>query len=130
MDTQLKSVAEECLNGSYEGRMDFPTVLGTLAAVGFEGYLVDYRKGTTTYYLSDGDSVEFENVATPGTVAPAFSPDTVGANVRQSQSNGQTYTAFCKNVKNAGCAAYIVSIPGKRVVYFGRTGETHVEIMP
>ena len=130
MDTQLKSVAEDCLNGSYGGCMDFPTVLAKLAAAGFEGYLVDYRKGTTTYYLSDGDSVEFENVATPGTVAPAFSPDTVGANVRRSQRNGQAYTAFCANVKNAGCAGYLVSIPGRRVVYFGRNGETHIEIMP
>ena len=33
-------------------------------------------------------------------------------------------------MKNAGCAGYFVSIPGKRVVYYGRTGETHVEIIP
>ena len=130
MDTQQKAVAEDCLKGSYESRMDFPTVLRSLVAAGFEGYLVDFRKGTTTYYLADGDSVEFENVSTAGNVASAFRPDTVRDNVHRSQSDGQAYKSFCENVKNAGCAGYLVSILGKRVVYYGRTGETHVEIMP
>jgi hypothetical protein len=30
----------------------------------------------------------------------------------------------------AGCAGYIVSFLGRRVVYFGRTAETHVEHFP
>lgn len=30
----------------------------------------------------------------------------------------------------AGCAGYLVSLPGRRVVYYGRTGETHVELIP
>jgi hypothetical protein len=35
-----------------------------------------------------------------------------------------------KGVSCAGCAGYIVSIPGKRVLYFGRDAETHTECLP
>ena len=94
MDTRYKAVAEDCLNGSYEGRMDFPTVFRTLATAGFEGYLVDFRKGTTTYYLSDGDNVELDNVATQGAVGPGFNSETVKANIRRSQTSGQFYKEF------------------------------------
>ena len=35
-----------------------------------------------------------------------------------------------ERAKRAGCAGYLVSFPGRRAVYFGRTGETHVELFP
>lgn len=37
---------------------------------------------------------------------------------------------FCRKVAAAGCAGYVVSFPGRRAVYMGRTGETHVETFP
>ena len=130
MDAQKKSVAENCLAGSYGGTSDFPTVLSSLKKAGFEGYIVDYRKGTTIYFLPDGDNVELKNVKTPGAVAAEFKPGVIEANVRKSQANAHTYPDFCANVKDAGCAGYHVSLLGKRVTYFGRTGETHVELIP
>ena len=30
----------------------------------------------------------------------------------------------------AGCAGYLVSFPGRRVLYWGRTAHTHVEMFP
>ena len=72
MNVQQKSTAENCLNSSYEGTAELPTVLSNLAAVGIEGYVVDYRKGTTTYFLPDGDNVELNNQKTSGSVAPNF----------------------------------------------------------
>jgi hypothetical protein len=33
-------------------------------------------------------------------------------------------------VKALGCAGYLVSFPGRRVVYFGRAAEFHVERFP
>ena len=33
-------------------------------------------------------------------------------------------------MKAAGCAGYIVSFLGRRVLYIGRTAETHVELFP
>jgi uncharacterized protein YbcV (DUF1398 family) len=43
---------------------------------------------------------------------------------------GYTYHGFCQKAARAGCAGYLVSIPGRRVLYFGRTGETHTEYFP
>ena len=41
-----------------------------------------------------------------------------------------SYRGFCEKAKEAGCAGYLVSFLGRRVVYFGRTAETHVEHSP
>jgi uncharacterized protein YbcV (DUF1398 family) len=41
-----------------------------------------------------------------------------------------TYKGFCDKIKRAGCAGYLVSFLGRRVLYFGRTAETHVEHFP
>ena len=35
-----------------------------------------------------------------------------------------------EKVLAAGCVGYIVSIVGRRAVYFGRSAETHVELFP
>ena len=132
MNAQRRTIAQTCLLASYEATMDFPTIVKTLIESGFESYTVDYRRGTTTYYLPDGESLELENPETDGSVAAEFTAGVVEANVRQAQANapGYTYRRFCENVKAAGCAGYIVSFLGRRVVYFGRTAETHIEIFP
>jgi uncharacterized protein YbcV (DUF1398 family) len=132
MNAQQKTIAQTCLSASYNATMDFPSIVRALIEHGFESYIVDYRRGTTTYYLPAGDSVELLNPETNGAVAAAFRADLVEANVRQAQANapGYTYRGFCEGVKAAGCAGYIVSFSGKRVVYFGRTAETHIEHFP
>lgn len=130
MDAYQKATAEKCMIASHEGTMSFPEILGVLADAGFEGYLVDYRKGSSTYYLNDGGAFEIINIKTPGAVAAEFKAATVEANVRKSQANTHSYREFCENVKKAGCAGYLVTMPGRRVVYFGRTGEMHVEYFP
>ena len=77
-----------------------------------------------------------ENAAAPraGTVAVAaeFVTGAVQAAIREAQAlvPRYTYRGFCDKVKRAGCAGYLVSFPGRRVLYFGRTGETHVEHFP
>lgn len=52
--------------------------------------------------------------------------------IREAQAlvPGDTYIGFCDNVMRAGCAGYLVSFPGRCVLYFGRTGETHTEYFP
>jgi uncharacterized protein YbcV (DUF1398 family) len=69
---------------------------------------------------------------TEGRVAAAFRANVVEQAVREAQANtpGYTYVGFCAKVKAAGCAGYMVSFLGRRVVYFGRTAETHVEHFP
>lgn len=132
MDAQHTAIAERCLNAAYDKTMTFPDIVGALIKAGFEGYVVDYRRNTTTYFLADGDNVVLENRPSQHQVAPQFDQPGLAAQIKWAQANppDYSYAAFCKNVKALGCAGYIVSFLGKRVLYFGRTAETHVEHFP
>lgn len=132
MNLEPRAIAERCSAAAYDGTLDFPAIVGALVEAGFEGYDVDYRCGNATYFLADGDHVRVTLPPSEGGVAPVFDASVVADAVReaQTQAPGYTYRGFCKKVKAAGCAGYMVSFLGKRVVYFGRTGETHVEHFP
>lgn len=132
MDAERIDIAERCLAAAHDGSLSFPEIVGTLIEAGFEGYIVDYRRNTTAYYLPDGDSVLLEMPRHEGGVAAEFNAAGVEACVREAQANapGYTYAGFCRKAKAQGCAGYIVSFLGRRVVYFGRSAETHVELFP
>lgn len=132
MNESLVDAAQACLDAAYDNTLSFPQIVAALADAGFEGYAVDYRRNTTTYFLPDGDSVELANRAPASTVAGRFDSDGVIAQIKWAQANPPDYSygAFCKNVKISGCAGYIVSFLGRRVLYYGRTAETHVEHFP
>lgn len=132
MDAEQMTVAETCLHAAHDGSLSFPEIIGRLLTAGFEGYTVDYRRNSQTYYLPDGDSVAMDMHASAGKVSPSFDAIEIESLVRWAQANpaDYSYNAFSEKVKAAGCAGYIVSFPGKRVVYFGRTAETHVEHFP
>ena len=130
MNVQVKTVVAECTQGSDNNTLTFPEVLGKLSAVGIESYLCDLRRATKTYYLPDGESMETPAHPPAAPIAERFNAARVESAVRQSQRNEHTYRDFCRKIADAGCAGYIVSLPGRRAVYFGRTGETHVEHFP
>ncbi|MEH2513709.1 uncharacterized protein YbcV (DUF1398 family) [Nitrobacteraceae bacterium AZCC 1564] len=132
MDMQRTAIAERCLNCAYDGSMTFPDIVGTLINAGFEGYTVDFRRNTTTYYLPDGDSIMLDNRPLTEPVAAQFDQPGIAAQIKWAQANppDYSYVGFCKNVKALGCAGYIVSFSGRRVLYFGRTAEIHVEHFP
>ena len=132
MDAEHTTTAQNCLSAAYDKTMAFPEIVGTLIKSGFEGYVVDYRRNTTTYFLPNGDGLTLENPPSKNTVAARFDQAGVAAQVKWAQANPPeySYAAFCKNVKALGCAGYIVSFLGRRVLYFGRTAETHVEHFP
>ena len=132
MDAERISIAEICLHAAHDGSLSFPDIVGRLTAAGFEGYTVDYRRNTQTFYLPDGDSVALEMPPSAGNVAAGFDPAEVERLVRWAQANpaDYSYVTFCEKAKAAGCAGYLVSFLGRRVVYFGRTAETHVEHFP
>ena len=92
MDAQLMAVAQNCLDAAYDGTMAFPDIVGTLIRSGFEGYMVDYRRDTTTYFLPDGDSVALENRPSDETVAAAFDAAGIAAQVRWAQANPPDYS--------------------------------------
>jgi uncharacterized protein YbcV (DUF1398 family) len=132
VDAHRIAIAQTCLNGAYDKTMTFPDIVGTLIEAGFESYIVDYRLGKTTYFLANGDSTVLENRKSDDAVAAHFDPAGVSAQIKWAQANPPeyAYAAFSSNVKALGCVGYIVSFLGRRVVYFGRTAETHVEFFP
>jgi uncharacterized protein YbcV (DUF1398 family) len=132
MASNWKDVARATLEGSESGTMTFPQSLRDLMEVGFDGYAVDFRRSTRTYYIPNGETLELKTVPTPTAVAEAFDASVVKEAIREAQMlvPGYTYQGFCSKVARAGCAGYVVSLLGRRVLYYGRTGETHTEYFP
>jgi uncharacterized protein YbcV (DUF1398 family) len=132
MDAERISIAETCLHAAHDGSLSFPEIVSKLIAAGFEGYAVDYRRNSQTCYLPDGDSITMDMQPVPGHIDAVFDAAEVERLVRWAQANpaDYSYAAFCEKAKGSGCAGYLVSFLGRRVVYFGRTGETHVEHFP
>jgi uncharacterized protein YbcV (DUF1398 family) len=132
MEIKHQEIARRCLEGAESGTMAFPQIVGTLMVAGFDGYLVDLRLGQATYYLPDGAGLELPTHLSNVAVTAEFNVDVVKAAIREAQAlvPGYTYRGFCDKVKRAGCAGYLVSFLGRRVLYFGRTGETHTEYFP
>jgi uncharacterized protein YbcV (DUF1398 family) len=104
----------------------------TLMEAGFDGHAVDFRRSTRTYYMPDGQSFELKMAPTPAPVAERFDAGTIKAAIREAQAlvPGYTDKGFRATVAEAGCAGYMVSLPGKRVLYYRRTGDTHTEYFP
>jgi uncharacterized protein YbcV (DUF1398 family) len=102
------------------------------AARGWRGYAVDLRRSTRTYYTTAGEALELRTEVTAQRVAERFDAAVIVAALREAQAlvPGYTYKAFCTKVVGAGCAGYLVSLLGKRALYYGRTAETHTEYFP
>jgi uncharacterized protein YbcV (DUF1398 family) len=131
MSTNWKDVARATLEGSENGSMTFPQSVKLLTESGFDGYAVDFRHSIRSYYLPNGETTALEMERTPA-VAERFDAAAIKAALREAQAlvPGYTYKGFCAKVVAAGCAGYVVSLLGKRVLYYGRTGETHTEYFP
>jgi uncharacterized protein YbcV (DUF1398 family) len=132
VDTQMEATAQMCLEGAESNSMTFPQVVSTLMAAGFEGYSVDFRRGMVAYYSPGGEAVEFSVAKPVLPVAADFNATAVKEAIRDAQTliPGYTYKGFISKVARAGCAGYMVSFLGRRVLYFARSGETHIELFP
>lgn len=132
MNTQQRILAHGCLRGAESGDMAFPQIVEALSAAGFESYSIDFRRNAACYFLPSGETAEFPTHDTGTAVAPRFNIPALRDAIRDAQDMvpGYTYEGFCHRAKAAGCAGYLVSFPGRRVLYHGRTGETHTEHFP
>lgn len=130
MTASFEEVATACTRGSDTGTMTFPQVVHELMEAGVERYLADLTRGQKTYYLPGGQSCVVDGAPLDRKVADGFDPARIEAAIRASQARAISYGEFCEAVAAAGCVGYVVSLAGRRAVYFGRTGETHVEPFP
>jgi uncharacterized protein YbcV (DUF1398 family) len=128
----MEAIAKKCLDGAESNSMTFPQVVTTLLRAGFEGYSVDFRRGMVAYYSPSGKTVEFSGGKPTLPVAAEFDATAVKEAIREAQTlvSAYTYKGFIAKVAGAGCAGYMVSFLGRRVLYFARTAETHVEHFP
>lgn len=130
MNAEITQVLQQCAHGALAGELTFPEIVGKLAQIGIERYHADFSRQEITYYLPDGDSVVIATPHASHPTAAEFSASAVAAAVHQSQRNEHTYMDFISKTMSAGCVGYFVQITGRRVIYFGRTGESHVEHFP
>lgn len=90
---------------------------------------MDYRRGESTYYLSNGDTVRHSFDAQPE-IAQTFDGLQVKTAIIGAQSGKVVYPEFKQLTYAAGCIGYFVWISGKKVDYLGRNGEVHTEHFP
>ena len=130
MNEEQTKVIQGCAKGALTGEIAFPEIVGRLVQIGVERYHADYIRQEITYYLANGDSLVIATPHRSHATATEFSASAVEAAVRQSQRNEHTYLDFIRKTMAAGCVGYFVQITGRRVIYFGRNGESHLEHFP
>ena len=127
MDTK---VIDEVMRETQAGNMIFPEVVRRPTDVGVESYFVDFAKGEESFYAFNGESYT-EKMSLPlDPVAEEFSSSGIIAAIRGAQADTVRYPEFVKRSAAAGVIAYWAFLAGKKVIYFGRKGEMHVEEFP
>ena len=128
MDT---AVIHEVAAATLAGTMPFPEVVAKLLAAGVEYYHVDYVGRIKQFYDGSGayvsTAITYENLPI---VSSELDVDALRANIRDSQQSGQPYRDFTVRAMNSGVQAYYAFLRGRRVTYFGRSGDQHTEWFP
>lgn len=115
---------------SLRGEATFPEVVKVMMMEGVESYWVDLVRREDTFYMPDGQTHrETMKMPAPG-IAGEFAQAEVIAAIRAAQTDTIRYPEFVRRLAAAGATGYAVYLAGKKVVYFGRKGEMHVEEFP
>jgi uncharacterized protein YbcV (DUF1398 family) len=125
-----QTVIHEVLAETQEGELIFPEVVRRLLEVGVESYFCDLVTGIETVYLSDAKSYQEKMFLPLSPVAGEFSSADLIAAIRGAQSDAIRYPEFLRHAAAAGVLAYWAFLTGRKVIYFGRKGEFHVEDFP
>jgi uncharacterized protein YbcV (DUF1398 family) len=130
MNSQTVATIESTVRASLAAEVAFPEVIRRLAEIGVERYHCDYSRQEITYYLASGESHVVSTSHDPHPTGQEFDAAEVAASVRRSQRGEHTYRDFVHETMAAGCVGYFVQITGRQVIYFGRNGDSHVELFP
>lgn len=118
------------LEGSENGKLTFPEVVKILLDAGVESYSIDYIRGEDIFYLTGGlTHVEKMNTPIPP-VSEDFSQTSLVAAIRGAQADTIRYPEFIRQVTAAGVAGYRAFLTGRRVIYYSRKGDLHIEEFP
>jgi uncharacterized protein YbcV (DUF1398 family) len=124
------TVMHEVMTETQAGELIFPEVVRRLAEVGVESYFVDLATGTETLYITDGQSHIAKMTLPLGPIAENYSASGIVEAIRGAQADTIRYPEFVKRSAAAGIIAYWAFLTGKKVIYFGRKGEMHIEEFP
>jgi uncharacterized protein YbcV (DUF1398 family) len=127
---KMMNVIDEVLERTQAGKMIFPDVVRTLLAAGVESYFVDLAAGNETFYLAGANTQIKRMTLSLPPVAEDFSASALVAAIRGAQADTIRYPEFMQRSAAAGVIAYWAFLTGKKVIYFGRKGEGHVEEFP
>jgi uncharacterized protein YbcV (DUF1398 family) len=125
-----KQTIIELAMATQQGKMTFPHVVQGLLEAGVESYLVDFEAKQKTHYLTDGTTYTVPMILDPGPIAADFNSTDLIAAIRGAQADTVRYPEFVKRSSAAGVIGYWAFLTGKRVTYFGRKGEQHIEEFP
>jgi len=125
-----KQVIDAVAMATQQGKMTFPQVVKRLLEVGVESYFVDFAAKQKTHYLADGSTHTVPMILDPGPIAAEFNGAALVAAIRGAQADTVRYPEFVQRSTAAGVIGYWAFLTGKRVSYFGRKGEQHVEEFP
>jgi uncharacterized protein YbcV (DUF1398 family) len=124
------AVIHETLAASETGQRTFPQVVKALLEVNVESYFIDLARRSATYYLTTGET-HIERLTHPAEpIAEEFSASSLIAAIRGVQADTIRYPEFLKQATAAGTTAYWAFLTGKKVIYFGRKGDFHIEEFP
>ena len=124
------SVMHQVLALSQEGQLVFPEVVRQLSAAGVESYFTDFAKGEETFYTCDGNTHVEKMTLPSAAVAKEFSTSGIVSAIRAAQTDTIRYPEFMRRAAAAGVIGYWAFLTGKKVIYFGRKGEFHIEEFP
>jgi uncharacterized protein YbcV (DUF1398 family) len=101
-----------------------------MLAAGVTSYFVDTLRAEDVVYLAD-DTAFTQKMHLPlDPVAQEFSKSGIVAAIRAAQRDEIRYPEFMRQASAAGVVGYWAFLAGKKVIYFGRKGEFHVENFP
>lgn len=127
MNTQI---IHDVLQETQAGQLIFPEVVRRLLETGVESYFCDLAAGTETFYGNDGSTHVATMTLPLAPVAADFSPSGIVAAIRGAQADTIRYPEFVQRSAAAGVIGYWAFLTGRKVIYFGRKGEQHIEQFP
>jgi uncharacterized protein YbcV (DUF1398 family) len=121
----------EAAQATLAGTMPFPQIVAKLIEAGVEYYHVDYATCCKRFYDGTGacvvTAITYEALPT---IAAELDVQALREDILDSQQKGQHYREFTLRAMRAGVQGYFAFLRGKRVTYFGRTGDQHTEWFP
>jgi uncharacterized protein YbcV (DUF1398 family) len=120
----------EVLKESQRGDLIFPEVVRRMLEAGVESYLVDLARSEDVVYLRDGSTLKLGMHMVLDPVAENFSEAGIVAAIRAAQKDEIRYPEFMRQASASGVVAYWAFLTGRKVIYFGRNGDFHIEHFP